>query len=105
MTNACVAHDRLGLQGHLAYREQPIWAVRLLFLRKVTRLTARVSFVITKLLGYTDRFHSTCAAILQAYPPVATTHHGVNFAKIAMTDGGRATIIRYVDAICSDEDG
>jgi len=50
-------------------------------------------------------YHTTCTAILQAYPPVATTHHGVNFAKIALTEGGRASIVKYVDAICSQEDG
>jgi hypothetical protein len=63
------------------------------------------SFVITKLIGYPAMYHTTCTAILQAYPPVATTHHGVNFAKIALTEGGRASIVKYVDAICSQEDG
>ncbi|WVQ84329.1 hypothetical protein IAT38_006481 [Cryptococcus sp. DSM 104549] len=66
-------------------------------------------FVLTKLVGhpnlYPHLFHQTCDAIITAYPPVAVTHHGVNFAKIALTEGGHAGFVRYVEAICSDEDG
>jgi hypothetical protein len=66
---------------------------------------ANESFVITKLIGYPPLYRATCDAILTAYPPVATTHHGVNFSKIALTEGGRASIIKYLDAICSQEHG
>lgn len=35
---------------------------------------------------------------------MATTHHGVNFAKTALQDGGRSAVMKYVDALCSYED-
>ena len=63
------------------------------------------SFVITKLISYPPLYRPTCDAILGAYPPVATSHHGVNFAKIALTEGGRASIVKYIEGICSGEDG
>ncbi|KAK1923771.1 armadillo-type protein [Papiliotrema laurentii] len=56
-------------------------------------------FVITKLIGYPPLYRATCDAILTAYPPVATTHHGVNFSKIALTEGGRASIIKRTPGI------
>nr|XP_031859038.1 uncharacterized protein CI109_005544 [Kwoniella shandongensis]KAA5526110.1 hypothetical protein CI109_005544 [Kwoniella shandongensis] len=62
-------------------------------------------FVVTKLIGYPHLYKQTCDAILMSYPPVATTHHGVNFAKIALTEGGRGSIVKYVDAICAHDDG
>nr|XP_019009113.1 uncharacterized protein I206_05758 [Kwoniella pini CBS 10737]OCF47894.1 hypothetical protein I206_05758 [Kwoniella pini CBS 10737] len=62
-------------------------------------------FAITKLIGYPQLHRRTCEAILNYYPPVAVTHHGVNFAKIALTEGGRGSIVKYVDAICSHNDG
>ncbi|KAK8849467.1 hypothetical protein IAR55_004800 [Kwoniella newhampshirensis] len=62
-------------------------------------------FVVTKLIGYPHLYKQTCDAILASYPPVATTHHGVNFAKIALTEGGRASIMKYVEAICAHDDG
>ncbi|WWC95335.1 hypothetical protein V866_002197 [Kwoniella sp. B9012] len=62
-------------------------------------------FAITKLIGYPQLYRRTCEAILTSYPPVAVTHHGVNFAKIALTEGGRGSIVKYVDAICSHDDG
>ncbi|WVF68667.1 hypothetical protein IAT40_003438 [Kwoniella sp. CBS 6097] len=62
-------------------------------------------FVVTKLIGYPNLYRPTCEAILTSYPPVATTHHGVNFAKIALTEGGRGSIVKYVDAICSYDEG
>jgi hypothetical protein len=63
------------------------------------------SFVITKLTGYQPLYRATCDAILTAYPPVATTHHGVNFSKLALQEGGRASIAKYVEALCNQEDG
>ncbi|WVQ96202.1 hypothetical protein IAU59_003305 [Kwoniella sp. CBS 9459] len=62
-------------------------------------------FVVTKLIGYPNLYRATCEAILTSYPPVAITHHGVNFAKIALTEGGRVSIMKYVDAICSHDGG
>ncbi|WVW86652.1 hypothetical protein I302_108706 [Kwoniella bestiolae CBS 10118] len=62
-------------------------------------------FAITKLIGYPQLYRRTCEAILTSYPPVAVTHHGVNFAKIALTEGGRGSIVKYVEAICSHDDG
>ncbi|KAK4685781.1 hypothetical protein P7C73_g4358, partial [Tremellales sp. Uapishka_1] len=62
-------------------------------------------FLISKLIGYPNFHKATCDAILSAYPPVATTHHGVNFVKIALMDGGRASIVKYVDTICTYEEG
>ncbi|WVR08269.1 hypothetical protein IAU60_005316 [Kwoniella sp. DSM 27419] len=62
-------------------------------------------FVVTKLIGYPNLYRPTCDAILTSYPPVATSHHGVNFAKIALTEGGRGSMVKYVEAICSFEDG
>ncbi|WWC65626.1 uncharacterized protein I303_108246 [Kwoniella dejecticola CBS 10117] len=62
-------------------------------------------FAITKLIGYPQVYRRTCEAILTSYPPVAVTHHGVNFAKIALTEGGRGSIMKYVNAICSFDDG
>ncbi|ORX37965.1 armadillo-type protein [Kockovaella imperatae] len=62
-------------------------------------------FVVTKLIGYPPLYRPACDAILGAYPPVATSHHGVNFAKIALTEGGRASIVKYVEAICNTDDG
>ncbi|KAE8539914.1 hypothetical protein D1P53_003852 [Cryptococcus gattii VGV] len=49
--------------------------------------------------------NETCEAIINSYPPVATTHHGVNLAKIALTEGGRASFVKYVEAICRQDDG
>ncbi|OXC64583.1 hypothetical protein AYX13_06111 [Cryptococcus neoformans] len=62
-------------------------------------------FAITKLVSYPNFYKQTCEAIINSYPPVATTHHGVNLAKIALTEGGRASFIKYVDAICRQDDG
>ncbi|OXG73674.1 hypothetical protein C348_01879 [Cryptococcus neoformans Gb118] len=62
-------------------------------------------FAITKLVSYPNFYKPTCEAIINSYPPVATTHHGVNLAKIALTEGGRASFIKYVDAICRQDDG
>ncbi|WWC93043.1 uncharacterized protein L201_008007 [Kwoniella dendrophila CBS 6074] len=62
-------------------------------------------FAITKLIGYPQLYRRTCEALLTSYPPVAVTHHGVNFAKIALTEGGRGSINKYIDAICSHDDG
>jgi hypothetical protein len=63
------------------------------------------SFVITKLIGYPNMYRETCDAILEAYPPVATSHHGVNFAKIALQEGGRNSIAKYLDALCANDAG
>ncbi|EAL22269.1 hypothetical protein CNBC4070 [Cryptococcus deneoformans B-3501A] len=62
-------------------------------------------FAITKLVSYPNFYKQTCEAIINSYPPVATTHHGVNLAKIALTEGGRASFIKYVEAICRQDDG
>lgn len=50
-------------------------------------------------------YRETCDAILEAYPPVATSHHGVNFAKIALQEGGRNSIAKYLDALCANDAG
>lgn len=63
------------------------------------------SFAITKLVSYPNFYKQTCEAIINSYPPVATTHHGVNLAKIALTEGGRASFVKYVEAICRQDDG
>ncbi|WVQ85969.1 hypothetical protein IAT38_008137 [Cryptococcus sp. DSM 104549] len=62
-------------------------------------------FVIAKLLSNTEFKQQTCDAIINAYPPVATTHHGVNLAKMALTEGGRAHFAMYVEAICRQDEG
>ncbi|TYJ55223.1 hypothetical protein B9479_004053 [Cryptococcus floricola] len=62
-------------------------------------------FVVTKLVSFPSFYKQTCEAIIDAYPPVATTHHGVNLAKIALTEGGRASFARYVEAICKQDEG
>ncbi|KGB77512.2 hypothetical protein CNBG_3350 [Cryptococcus deuterogattii R265] len=62
-------------------------------------------FAITKLVSYPNFYKQTCEAIINSYPPVATTHHGVNLAKIALTEGGRASFVKYVEAICRQDDG
>ncbi|XAO23218.1 hypothetical protein I312_101996 [Cryptococcus bacillisporus CA1280] len=61
-------------------------------------------FAITKLVSYPTFYKQTCEAIINSYPPVATTHHGVNLAKIALTEGGRASFVKYVEAICRQDD-
>lgn len=63
------------------------------------------SFVVTKLLGYPHLARDTSEAIITAYPPVATTHHGVNFVKLALTELGRPGFAKYIDAICDSEEG
>ncbi|ORY34951.1 armadillo-type protein [Naematelia encephala] len=62
-------------------------------------------FIIAKLLGYSAQYRPTCEAILTAYPPVATTHHGVNFAKVAVNEGGRSNIVKYIESICRQDNG
>nr|ODN82399.1 hypothetical protein L203_05493 [Cryptococcus depauperatus CBS 7841] len=62
-------------------------------------------FVVTKLISYPALYKTTCEAILTSYPPVATTHHGVNLAKIALNEGGRSSFVKYLDAICRYDDG
>ncbi|ODN83062.1 hypothetical protein L202_01287 [Cryptococcus amylolentus CBS 6039] len=62
-------------------------------------------FVVTKLVSFPSFYKQTCEAIINSYPPVATTHHGVNLAKIALTEGGRASFARYVEAICKQDEG
>ncbi|WVQ70787.1 hypothetical protein IAR50_000309 [Cryptococcus sp. DSM 104548] len=62
-------------------------------------------FVVTKLVSYPNLYKQTCEAIIDSYPPVARTHHGVNLAKIALTEGGRASFARYVEAICRQDEG
>jgi hypothetical protein len=63
------------------------------------------SFVVTKLLSYSPFHRATCDAIITAYPPVATSHHGVNFSKIALQEGGKASVNKYIDAICCQDNG
>ncbi|WRT69450.1 uncharacterized protein IL334_006436 [Kwoniella shivajii] len=62
-------------------------------------------FAITKLIGYPQTHRRTCDAILTSYPPVAVTHHGVNFAKIAVTEDLRINVPKYANAICAHDDG
>lgn len=59
----------------------------------------------TKLLSYARFYRATCDAIITAYPPVATSHHGVNFSKIALQEGGKASVLKYIDAICCQDNG
>lgn len=70
---------------------------------------AHVSFVITKLISDMEYAKTTGDAILTAYPPVATTHHGVNFVKIALCHEfalhGKENMRKYIDAVCSSDDG
>jgi hypothetical protein len=52
-----------------------------------------------------DLSKTTNEAIITAYPPLSTTHHGVNFVKTTLQELGRPGMVRYVDAICSTEGG
>lgn len=95
--------------GRLYRREQPIWTVS--DSSAITQpgcdsaALTTCSFVVTKLLGYPHLARATCEAILNSHPPVAVTHHGVNFVKMALNDTGRPGMSKYIDAICNHEDG
>ncbi|OCF37056.1 hypothetical protein I316_00961 [Kwoniella heveanensis BCC8398] len=105
---------RQGRQFDIFYRINEVMAGKWSDLACINELLADIArvannqfghFVVTKLIGYPNLYRATCEAILTSYPPVATTHHGVNFAKIALTEGGRGSIMKYIDAICSHDQG
>lgn len=67
------------------------------------------SFVINKLLNFQESMiKAVSSAILTAHPPLATNHHGVQFVEFVLGSNRilqRANIIKYLDALCSQEDG
>ncbi|ODN81562.1 hypothetical protein, variant [Cryptococcus amylolentus CBS 6039] len=61
--------------------------------------------LISKFLAMPSLFRATCGAILFAYPPVATTHHGITFVNTALARGVGVDFVRYVECLCVVKEG
>lgn len=65
--------------------------------------------MINKLLNFQEPMIKTVShAILTAYPPLATNHHGVQFVEFVIGLNRilqRTTIAKYLEALCSQKDG
>lgn len=71
------------------------------------RLT--LSFVVNKLLNlHEPMIKGVSHAILTAYPPLATNHHGVQFVEFVLSSNRvlqRSNIAKYIDGLCSQKEG
>jgi hypothetical protein len=67
------------------------------------------SFAINKLLNFHETFIKPVShAILTAYPPLATNHHGVQFVEFVISSNRilqRNNIVKYIESLCSQKDG
>ncbi|WOO77662.1 Meiotic coiled-coil protein 2 [Vanrija pseudolonga] len=66
-------------------------------------------FAINKLLNFHETFIKPVShAILTAYPPLATNHHGVQFVEFVISSNRiqqRNNIVKYIESLCSQKDG
>lgn len=73
------------------------------------RQTLDPSFVINKLLNFSEpMIKSVSHAILTAYPPLATNHHGVQFVEFVIGLNRilqRTTIAKYLESLCAQHEG
>lgn len=72
-------------------------------------MRSHASFVINKLLNlHEPMIKGVSHAILTAYPPLATNHHGVQFVEFVIGSNRvlqRTTISKYLESLCSQKDG
>ncbi|KAL1408292.1 hypothetical protein Q8F55_005098 [Vanrija albida] len=66
-------------------------------------------FAINKLLNFHEALIKPVShAILTAYPPLATNHHGVQFVEFVISSNRilqRSNIVKYIESLCSQKDG
>lgn len=67
------------------------------------------SFVVNKLLNlHEPMIKGVSHAILTAYPPLATNHHGVQFVEFVLSSSRilqRNNIVKYIEGLCSQKEG
>lgn len=67
------------------------------------------SFVVNKLLNlHEPMIKGVSHAILTAYPPLATNHHGVQFVEFVLGSSRilqRNNIVKYIEGLCSQKEG